>query len=269
MLQKWKRYCDGSALLAWITLLEAAFWLAVMLVSLLAKYLHFDPGISEWLTLPAYFPTFLTRPWTLATYMWIHFDIFHVLFNLLWLYWFGRILLTSLSDRNLAYYFFGGGIAGGIFFMAASAMGLSGGWLCGCSAAVLSVMAGASIRHPNLEIRLFLIGSVRLKWVALLCCLLVFLGGGGNQAAHIGGLAWGVALTLLDGGISITLPQRGKGKRRERKRRPDKVVKALNERRNDMERLDMLLDKIKASGYESLSAKERKELNEISQRIKK
>lgn len=264
MMEKWKRYCGGSGLLAWLTAVEAAIWLAVAILSLMGNWLHFNPGIETWLTLPGQFQIFIKRPWTLLTYMWIHFDVMHVLFNLLWLYWFGRILLTTLSDRDLALYFFGGGIIGGIFFLAASALGWGVGWLCGCSAAVIAVMAGAAIRHPNMEVRLFLIGNVKLKWVAVVCCLLTFLGGGGNQAAHIGGLVWGVA-----GSMKYGVWSREYGAGSERKRRADKVVKAMNDHRADMSRLDELLDKIKSSGYEGLSHKERKELEELSKRIKR
>lgn len=267
MIEKWKRYCGGSGMLAWTTLAEAGIWLIVAILSLLGKGLHFNPGIAEWLTLPASFPTFLTRPWTLLTYMWIHFDVLHVLFNLLWLYWFGRILLTTLSDRNLALYFFGGGVSGGIFFLAASALGWGGGWLCGCSAAVIAVMAGAAIKHPNMEVRLFLIGNVKLKWVAVVCCLLTFLGGGGNQAAHIGGLVWGVVVAVMSRESRVRSLEPGVGS--ERKRRVDKVVKAMNDHRADMARLDELLDKIKSSGYEGLSRRERNELEELSKRIKR
>lgn len=264
MIEKWKRYCGGSGLLAWITLAEAGIWLAVAIVSLLGKWLDFNPGIAEWLTLPGYFPTFITRPWTLLTYMWVHFDVLHVLFNLLWLYWFGRILLTTLRDRDLAFYFFGGGICGGLLFLISSAIGWGGGWLCGCSAAVIAVMTGAAIKHPDLEVRLFLIGNVKLKWVAVVCCLLTFLGGGGNQAAHVGGLLWGVVVSMKYGVWSMKY-----GVGSERKRRVDKVVKAMSDHRADMARLDELLDKIKSSGYEGLTRKERKELNELSKKIRR
>lgn len=262
MIEKWKRYC-GSEMLAWIILLEAAIWLAVAVASLCGGWMHFNTGIEEWLTLPARFPIFLTRPWTLLTYMWIHFDVLHVLFNLLWLYWFGGILLTNLAARDLAMYFFGGGLTGGIVFLLAAAMGWGSGWLCGCSAAVLSVMAGAAIKHPNLEIRIFLIGNVKLKWVAIVCGLLTIVGGGGNQAAHIGGLVFGLGLSVA----GCRLPVVG-GLKKERKRRADKMLKTLNQHRDDLARLDELLDKIKSSGYEGLSRKERKELKELSLRVK-
>lgn len=275
MLESWKRYCGGSALLAWLTLTEVGVWIVVTIAGLAGKLLHFDDFFAQWLTLPSQPALFLTRPWTLVSYMAVHFDFLHMLFNVLWLYWFGTILLITLSDRHLAYYFFGGGVTGGIFFILASAFGWSGGWLCGASAAVIAVMCGAAIRLPDHRINLFLIGSVRLKWVAAACCVLAFIGGGGNQAAHIGGLVWGVANGLLiRGGFDPTAKLRNLTSRRNNCGKPDGrrrttrgMIDAIERYRNDTERLDQLLDKIRISGYGSLSAKERKELNDLSKRL--
>ncbi|MDE6649190.1 MAG: rhomboid family intramembrane serine protease [Muribaculaceae bacterium] len=277
MIDRWKSYCGGSTLLAWLTLCEAAIWLAVTILTLAGRVMHFQVPVADWLTLPSSFPIFISRPWTLISYMAIHFDVLHMLFNVLWLYWFGRIMLISLSDRQLAFAFAGGGIAGGIFFLIAAAAGYGSGWLCGCSAAVIAVMCTAAIMNPDYNVSLFLIGNVRLKWVATICCLLTFLGGGGNQAAHIGGLAWGVifAMLLRKGKDLSAAPAtligglRPSGKDSSARRSPGRMVEVLKERQHDLQRLDMLLDKIKLSGYGSLSRKERKELNDLSAKLNK
>ena len=260
MIEKWKAYCGGSRLLAWLTIAEAGMWLLVTILGLAGRLFHFNTGIDQWLTLPSHGGIFITRPWTILTYMMVHFDVLHMLFNVLWLYWFGRILLLTMSDRDLALYFIGGGVAGGILFMCAAAAGLGGGWLCGCSAAVIAVMCGAALRLPDHPVNLLLIGEVKLKWVALACCALTFLGGGGNQAAHVGGLLWGVGLALYKRHGSVP---------RRKVRKADKMVKALKNHQDDLRRLDELLDKIKKSGYGGLSRKEREELNDLSKRIKK
>lgn len=269
-----KRYFDGSALLAWLTLIEVSVWLAVMILTLLGRMMHFDVPVAEWLTLPSSFSIFITRPWTLITYMAVQFEVFHMLFNVLWLYWFGRLLLITLSDRHLAVLFFGGGIVGGIFFLCAGAIGFGGGWLCGCSAAVIAVMCGASIRLPDHPVNLFLIGEVKLKWVAIACCILTFIGGGGNQVAHIGGTIFGIASALLlRNGIDISswirIPVIPTSSARKPHRKAHRIVSVLQQRQQDMQRLDDILDKIKISGYGSLSRRERKELNELTTRLKK
>ncbi|MDE5813358.1 MAG: rhomboid family intramembrane serine protease [Muribaculaceae bacterium] len=271
MIEKWKYYCGGSALLAWLTIGLVAVWLAVTLLALVGRLAGIYIPVADWLTLPSLFPLFLSRPWTLLTYMAVHFEFLHMLFNVLWLYWFGQMMLTAYHDRHLAFAFAGGGIAGGIFFLASAALGYGSGWLCGCSAAVIAVMCATAIRLPDFPVRLFLIGEVKLKWVSVACCLLTFLGGGGNQAAHIGGLLWGVAFGLmLQRGIDPTAKFRyHNGGKRETRRSADRMVRVLHDRQDDIRRLDELLDKIRISGYGSLSSRERKELNEISSRIKK
>ena len=273
MFDKWKYYCGGSRLLAWLTLGLPTVWLLVTLLSLAGKVMHLYIPVAEWLTLPSLFPLFISRPWTLLSYMAVHFDVLHMLFNVLWLYWFGRIMLISLSDRHLALGFVGGGVAGGLLFLLSAAFGYGSGWLCGSSAAVIAVMAVAAVRLPDYPVNLFLIGEVKLKWVAVACCVLTFIGGGGNQAAHIGGLLWGVAFGLmLRRGIDPTrrLRQNMDASRdRGSRRKPDRMVRVLRDRQDDIHRLDELLNKIRLSGYGSLSKKERKELNEISARIKK
>ncbi len=273
ILDKWKSYCDGSGVLAWLTLGEVSVWILVMILSLIGQLMHFYVPVAEWLTLPSLFPLFITRPWTLLSYMAVHFDVLHMLFNVLWLYWFGRLMLMTHSDGHLLLAFIGGGIGGGIFFLLSAAIGYGSGWLCGCSAAVIAVMCVAAIRLPNHRINLFLIGEVKLKWVAIACCLLTFIGGGGNQAAHIGGLLWGVSLGLmLRNGVDPAKwfsINRNHKENPTMKRNADRMVRVLKDRQEDMHRLDELLDKIRLSGYGSLSNRERKELNELSARIKK
>lgn len=273
LVDKWKSYCGGSSILAWLTIGEVMIWIIVTILSLAGRMMHFNVPIAEWTTLPSYFPLFLSRPWTLVSYMAVHFDVLHMLFNVLWLYWFGTIMLITLSDRHLLLTFIGGGLVGGLLFLGSAAIGYGSGWLCGASAAVIAVMCVAAIRLPDHRIKMFLIGEVKLKWVAVVCCLLTFLGGGGNQAAHIGGLLWGVAIgLLLQKGIDPAkwLPTFHRSATKTAyERKPEMMVRMLKQRQNDMDRLDSLLDKIKLSGYESLSRKERKELNDLSTRLKK
>lgn len=272
IIEKWKSYFGGSALLAWLTLTEVGVWLAVTIIMLICRLMHFMLPVAEWVTLPSAFSLFISRPWTLITYMAVHFEVLHMLFNVLWLYWFGKILLLTLSDRHLALAFIGGGISGGILFLIVAAFGYGSGWLCGCSAAVISVMCLAAIRMPEHPVNLFLIGEVKLKWIAIACSALTFLGGGGNQAAHIGGLVFGIAVAvLLKKRIDITTWMAGNRSQHSRlpERKANRIIDVLQQRQRDMQRLDSLLDKIRLSGYGSLSRKERNELNDLSRRLQK
>ena len=105
--------------------------------------------------------SFATHPWTLVTYMVAHFAPLHMLFNMLWLYWFGMMFADSGRDRALPWLYAGAGIAGGVFYLAASVISghAPGTYLTGASAAVLGVMTATAMLMPSRSIGLFLIGD--------------------------------------------------------------------------------------------------------------
>lgn len=267
----------GLALLLWVTGLFSA---------------HTEILIESQLVIPSVFSAWLSRSWSLLTYMFTQVSFLHLLFNMLWLLWFGRIFLFSSSEKRLLLTYLGGGVIGGAFYLLASNIGdpLPGGYLIGASAAVLSVMTAASIMAPNLELRLLLLGEIRLKYVALICIVLTFLGiGGGNAggfSAHIGGVLFGVfAPSILNSSkvnISSFFSDTLQSIRKRMKARKRKVPEVLqtpggspgkrmaathHPPLSDEERLDQLLDKVRVSGYDSLSSFEKKELNDISNRL--
>lgn len=275
---------------------------AVWLTVLVGNMSGLDGNFTiKWLCVSSSPIEAVRHAWTGLTYMVTHYDILHLLFNMLWLMWFGRILTMVMEERHLTWIFVTGGIAGAIFYVGCQAVfpELSNGspYLCGASAAVLAVMAGSAVRTPDTPLYLFLVGKVKLKWVALVCILLTFAGiGGGNgggQAAHVGGVFAGIIyvlvykLTRLEpvaSGVQtedyddMDIPRRPRRKvtlqvgtpsvvRRNVVRDGHAVAKAASGRLSDSARLDALLDKIRLSGYSSLSEIERKELNALSERL--
>ncbi|MDE5875728.1 MAG: rhomboid family intramembrane serine protease [Muribaculaceae bacterium] len=282
IIDKFTRYCGSRMLAALI-----ACNVGVFLILLIATIAGNREGVSgnfsmPWLCVSSSTSIFLAHPWTLVTYMVTQYGFLHLFFNMLWLFWFGRFLLTTLSDRHLAFLYFGGGLTGGILFVAIYALfpGLSPAptYLTGASAAVLSVMTASAVRTPDLRLMLFIFGEVKLKWVAIAAIVLTLLGvGGGNsggQAAHVGGVLFGLAFSLLlKRGIDLSsrmrvtaLPSRKK-ERKNVVRDANAVARAAAGRLSDTERLDFLLDKIRISGYASLSGAERRELNALSKKL--
>ncbi len=281
-IDKFQRWCDSRAL-AWLIVVNTAVFLLLWVVILSGNAFGLQGNFTmQWLCVPSLPALFIGRCWTALTYMVTHYGILHLLFNMLWLFWFGRLLMTTLSDRHLLWLYIGGGAFGAILYVAGQATfptATGSSYLCGASAAVLSVMTAAAMRTPNLTMNLFLLGEVKLKWIALGCILLTFAGvGGGNtggQAAHIGGVIFGVAFIMaikhgydlskirIRTASSAPIPPRGNVKRDGKS-----VAKAASGRLGDPARLDQLLDKIRMSGYQSLTASERHELNALSQRLK-
>lgn len=289
-IDKFKRVC-GSAVLAWLLIINSFMFLFLWITVMIGN--HFGvPGnfTMQWLCVSSSVPAALSHAWTALSYMVTHYDFLHLLFNMLWLFWFGRVLMTTLSDRHLLWLYIGGGIAGALLYIGVQAVyaGLSpeGTYLCGASASVLAVMSAAAMRTPDLRLYLIIFGEVKLKWIAVGCILLTLAGvGGGNtgaQAAHVGGVLYGVAFVyVLKKGFDPSKEVEGVKVRRKAVlkvmnaplrrnnvvRDGHAVAKAASGKLSDANRLDALLDKIRLSGYSSLTDTERKELNALSQRL--
>lgn len=290
-IEKTKRIC-GSGVLAWLLILNCCLFLVLWITVMVGNYFG-APGnfTMQWLCISSSVSDALTHAWTALTYMVTHYDFLHLLFNMLWLFWFGKILMTTLTDRHLLWLYIGGGLVGAIFYIGvqAASPGLSpaGTYLCGASASVLAIMTGAAMRTPDLRLYLLVFGEVKLKWIAIGCILLTFAGiGGGNtggQAAHVGGVLFGLAFAFaLKKGFDPVKKMDEEVKVRRKAvlkvvdtplrrsnvvRDGHAVAKAASGKLSDAGRLDALLDKIRLSGYTSLTETERKELNALSQRL--
>lgn len=274
-INRLKEYCGGSRALAWLLAIVGGSGIGCMIWLLICWIAGINPSaINIWLALSADPLTALTHFWTLGSYMGLHFSPLHLIFNLLWLYWFGLMLTDIRSDKTLLNLFIGGGVAGGILYIIASSIWSHnpGAYLSGDSCAVLSVMTATGILMPDKRLNLFLIGEVKIKWIALVCVLLTLLGGTGGaaQAAHIGGVLWGVGGSLYyKGFFNNSRKERPRTQRPHHPRHNARETARAMQQLSDHERLDQLLDKIRISGYDSLSAREKTELDHISARLDK
>lgn len=272
----------GSRSLAWLISINIIVSLVIWTCAL------FSGGrvrIEDWLGLPGSWTGFCRQPWGIATYMVSQTGILHLLFNLLWLLCFGRIALMVMLDRQLTFLYVGGGLAGGLAFLIWNALSPTGSLLLGASASVMSLMVATAVYRPKLRLNLWLIGEVGIITITVISILLTFLGaGGGNgggQAAHIGGLIFGVWAGLMmcrqkdpsriPDVIKSSLERRRaewRSRREAKVRRADEaLLTGIRGRLADRERLDELLDKIRASGYASLTRSEKAELNALSNRL--
>lgn len=290
-IDKFRRVC-GSPYLTWLLLVNCIIFLVLWIVVMVGNYLGLPGNFTmQWLCISSTPSVFVFHLWTTVTYMVTHYDFLHLLFNMLWLFWFGRILVYGLADRHLLALYIGGGLVGAALYIVAfqlfPQLSPPGSYLCGASASVLAIIAAAAVRMPDLPLRLFLFGEVKLKWVAVGCILLTFAGiGGGNvggQAAHLGGVLYGLlfAFAIRKGHDpvekiapaaqklrrKVTLTVAPPPRRTNVVRDGNAVAKAAEGRLSDATRLDSLLDKIRLSGYSSLTDSERKELNALSQRL--
>ena len=254
-------------------------------------------GLSElllsFLELPASWPMLATRPWTVFTYMFVHANLWHILWNMVALYFFGRIFLSFYSVRHFVGIYILGGLLGALFFVLAYNMFpyfepvLPYSHLVGASAAVLAIVVATAVRSPQYRINLLLVGSVKLSTFAMVTVAISFLMIAGENAggnfAHLGGAfaGWLVASRLNRGQDLTSLVNKPidwvssllKRMREPRVKKP-KFTYTRGGRTADYEynarkkadeaEVDRILEKIKQGGYASLSEEEKKRLFEAS-----
>jgi membrane associated rhomboid family serine protease len=223
---------------------------------------------NDYLLLPSYLPKLLTRFWTPFTYMFMHAGIFHILFNMLWLYWLGQIFEEYLGHKRTIGLYILGGLSGALFFilaynfLPAFAGAVDGSTVVGASAGVMAIIIATATLLPDYTISLILIGPVKLKWIAIFYIILDFLSvagpNAGGEIAHLGGALFGfIYIKQLQRGHDWVGAITGIFK-------PKSKLKATtgNSDRNSsskprQEEIDRILDKISQTGYDSLNKQEK------------
>jgi len=255
--------------------------LGVFVVFALLRVILFMAGNSTgWVTgimaLPANLHSLLVRPWTAITYMFYHEDFIHILFNLLWLYWFGRLFLQFFTQRQLTWVYLLGGISGALFYILAFNLlnpfrGYAGIALAlGASASVLAVVIAVSTLQPNFTVHLLFLGDVRLKYLAIATVIIdiisIPVSNAGGHIAHLGGALFGfLYVVALRKGTDLAKPFYSLAKLKFPERKKMKVAYRKNETDYDynyrkvqkQKRIDEILDKIARSGYDSLTKEEK------------
>lgn len=250
--------------------------------------------VMRQLQLSANLRTLAFHPWTILTYAFVHQSPFHILFNMLNLYYFGQIIREYLGDRRLLSIYVLGALAGAIAFLLAynllpvlqseAARGLP---VIGASAAVIAVVVAAATLLPNYTFMLFILGPVKIKWIA---AALVFISvaainqkNTGGEITHIGGALLGfVFIKMINLGRDMGRPVEAvfdwfgrvaspRSSMRVTHRQPAATAargsssKATAAPVAGQDEIDLILDKISRSGYESLSKDEKQKLFRASQ----
>lgn len=281
--------------LVWINIAVFVLLRITAIVCMFAGTPGFLEEVMRQVQLPSHLSTLVTRPWTVITYMFSQYDVLHILFNLLWFYWFGTLFrMVSTARQMLALYIYGG-LGGAVMFLLAynliPTFAYTHGWLIGSSASVIAIVTATAILMPDFRMHLLFIGSVSLKWIAIATIGLVLIGVTGSNAggefAHIGGVIVGAWYGLMmKRGQDITRPLNrlfdmfvngwhSITSIRLRNKTPKSSYKYQSSSASspsidddDRAQLDEILDKIKKSGYAALTPEERKRLFDVSRRMK-
>jgi membrane associated rhomboid family serine protease len=242
--------------------------------------------IQSWLAVPANINVLLSRPWTLLSYMFLHISLWHIFFNMLWLYWFGKIFLEFMNGKKLLSIYIIGGIAGGLAFIAAynifPAFGevINRSIALGASASVLAIVVATAVMVPEYTISLLFIGNIKIKYIALVTIVIdVFMirsDNPGGHFTHLGGALAGLSYILINkSSLLASFPSfpgifswRFKKKTKFRKvhvsNRPLTDEEYNKIKVDNQKRIDAILDKIAKSGYKSLSNEEKEFLFKYS-----
>jgi membrane associated rhomboid family serine protease len=234
---------------------------------------------------PSNLSKLLIKPWTLITYMFTHTGFLHMLFNVLWLYWFGRVFLSFFGEKKMLSLYLLGGLIGAVFYVASynifpvfsEAVFLS--TCIGASASLMAIALAIAVYQPNYTFHLLFLGPVKIKYIAMFFVftdiLMIGDSNSGGHMAHLGGAFMGYlfAYQYKNKGVDLT-------RRMTRfldafvtffKPRPKMKVSYKNPRQMSdteynytkkvkQEEIDKILDKIAKNGYNSLSSEEKKKL---------
>jgi membrane associated rhomboid family serine protease len=239
--------------------------------------------ITYWLAIPAHVERLGVRPWTPVTYMFLHWDFLHILFNMLWLFWMGKILQEFLGNKKLFSTYILGGLSGAIFFCIAFnifplfSASLPDSIALGASASVLAITVAAATLVPNYSVSLLFFGNIPLKWIAVFTILIDLINMSGNNAgghiAHLGGAFFGfIYIKRLQKGQDLAAWFNRIFSSSDKKKTAIKVTEPKIRKDEDFnvqrkakqERMDEILDKIGKSGYGSLTQAEKDFLFRIS-----
>ena len=245
-------------------------------------------NILNWFSVPSSIKAFLLRPWTLVTYMFTHKDILHILFNMLWLYWFGTIFLEYLDQKKLVAVYLLGGISGAFVYIFSFNIFpvfnqvVTESVAIGASASVLAIVVAIAAYVPEYSVNLFLLGRIKIKYVALaifiLTSVLDFSVNSGGKLAHIGGAMFGYIYTfslrrghdlgkglnkIIDFFATIFKPRK---KLRVTYKKSKTEYEYNKARAAHQEQINRILEKISKGGYDSLTKEEKDLLFRESQK---
>lgn len=287
---------DTSVRLIWV---NAVLFILVSLVKV--TLLLFNVPTDAFLSLfylPSGVDTLLSQPWSIITYMFLHEGLLHLLLNMAWLWWIGKMFTSLFCQRHLLGLYIMGGILGGAFYMLCYHIfpyfsdRIQDSFVVGSSASVLAIVVASAFKAPSWRIHLAFLGSIKLLHIAIAIVILDLLmltdGNSGGHLAHLGGALTGFLFTwLLEKGhditdwinFLITAPlkiQESFQKKpfsvhepSSKKDQPFQKTEQKKQQKQDEEKnqeipqdddMELILKKVRTGGYHSLTEEEKKKL---------
>jgi len=289
----WKKPDNG---LIQIILINAIVFILLNVIRVFST-ISGNAGTHEWIlyqiALPSDIATFLLKPWTLITYFFTHEGFFHVLFNMLFFYWFGKIIYEFLGNNKLINLYVLGGIIGGLLFILiynvvpfySERVDIS--ILMGASAGVFAVVVGAATFMPNYTFYLLFLGPIKIKYIAIFYVLLSLFridgSNAGGELSHLGGALIGFLYVqqLKKGNdfgqpiinfmnfvksLFVRKPKIKVSYKSDTSSKAKSTPKSEQHKNVNQDEIDAILDKISEGGYESLTKEEKQKLFNASKK---
>ncbi len=284
-----KIFYKRNGIVVQLLLINLFIFIAFILIKIIGKLsltnitdeIYFQLSASSDLSI------FITHPWTAITYMFFHFDFWHIFFNMLMFYFAGQFFTTLMGSKKLISTYILGGLAGLFVFILSynifpALIPVVGGHINGASAAVMAIFVALGTFAPDAPVRIFIFGPFKMIYVVLVFVILDFArlsnsldlvnpsaGNAGGWLAHIGGAIYGALFGLyyrqgkdisrwydkLIARIKKPFQPKPKLKIYSKKPIPDDVYNDIKIEKQ--KKIDVILDKISKSGYESLSKQEK------------
>lgn len=238
-------------------------------------------AIMSWIQLTSDPFDLILKPWTLITYAFLHVGILHLLFNMLMLNFAGRLFLTFFTQKQFLGLYILGAIFAGLVFVGSFFLFDVKAPIIGASGAIMAILIGVAAYSPLYQIRMLLIGTVKLWHIAFVFLILDLIqiptDNMGGHIAHLGGALFGfIYIKLLQNGTDLSLivsrtidffanifkPRKGtpfkKVHRNVNVSPPkQKVASKIVVKDKTQQQIDEILDKISQSGYDSLTKEEK------------
>lgn len=275
-----RRYDQGNLLFRLVFINISVFVFAtIWLLGSMLFNLNGNAMLTKF-ELPSNLQQLIWQPWTILTYMFMHIDFWHLLFNMLWLFWFGQMFLRWFTEKQLIGVYFMGGVLGGLLYVVAYNLfpyfsGIDT-YLLGASASVLAIVVATAVRAPNESVLLMFLGAIKVKYIALFVVVLSFVNvkssNAGGNISHLGGALFGYLFAFyylkgkdLTKGFNSILDKmtnwfQSRPKMSVQMGDRQKDSEYNRKKKEHMQEIDQILDKMKRSGYEGLTVDEKKKL---------
>ena len=274
LFQKLQYKFNYATIVERIIYITIAVFIFTFVIEAIASLIQVEGNpIFDWFSLPTSFQDFIVKPWTIVTYGFLHGGFWHILFNLLILYYFGNLFLDFFSKRDFLIYYFAGIIAGGIVYILSynyfPALKNTSTTLVGASAGVTAIVIGIATKIPNYAMHFRFIGAVKLWYIAVglivLDIIQIPISNTGGHLSHLGGAITGWLLTTyFSSGKKSSKNSVFSSFFKSKKQGPLKTVykkqQSVTGNKIDevqQQKIDKILDKISKSGYDALTKEEK------------